>query len=319
MLRLRLLVKRILCKPAFILVLLVLPAAMLTVSLLPEKTRSTEIVSGICIDNPDALTDSFTEYLTKNASGFTFRVYDDAASMKDDVSSGSIDSGYELPSGFSESFAACDDRVKINVYTTPATAFESVSSESVYAALLRTYSGEMSVKFLEDGYGMQSDYVSDYILSRFEKYISEDEVFTISGGMSGHYDAESVPEPDNLPVDMLVYITIFVCALAGLRNYLSDKDGGVYNALPKSGRISMLINNIAAGIIPAAIINLISLICYNGAGTSVVTLLSVCLCSAASLAAALVLSLIFRSSKSYTIALPFLIICTILLAVISQL
>ena len=54
-----LLIKRILCKPFMIVVLLLIPLSMLAVSLFPDKSQSTEIVSGIFIEEPDQHTECF--------------------------------------------------------------------------------------------------------------------------------------------------------------------------------------------------------------------------------------------------------------------
>lgn len=312
--QLKLLIKRILCKPAFIPVLCLVPALMLAVSLLPEKSRSTEIVSGVYIEQSDKYTDDFEAYLLSASTGFTFRIYASPDMMKDDVASNVIDAGYVLPSGISSSMISLDSEGLISVYTTANTAFYEVSSESIYAALLHTYAADMSI-----GLAHASDsYISDYIRSRFKGYISDGEVFAISGGLSGHYEAENIVLPDTFPVRILVYITIFTAALIGLQLFYNDKENGVYLSLSSGRLFSFRIKNTATGIIPAAVINLISLICYNGASSMPQTIISVCLCSVISLIAAMLLGMIFKTCRSYTVALPFMIICTILLAVISQ-
>ena len=47
--QINLLIKRILCRPAMIVVLLVIPAVLIAVSFLPARKQSTEIVSGVYI------------------------------------------------------------------------------------------------------------------------------------------------------------------------------------------------------------------------------------------------------------------------------
>lgn len=86
---------------------------------------------------------------------------------------------------------------------------------------------------------------------------------------------------------------------------------------PEKSRI--LCKNIAAGIIPAAIISFISLIIYSGTNGCLNVLLHIAAVSVISLAAALIFRVIFRRYKIFTIALPFIIICTLLLSLLSML
>ena len=95
--QINLLIKRILCRPAMIVVLLVIPAVLIAVSFLPARKQSTEIVSGVYIESSDEHTDAFLSYLTSTSTGFTFRHYESLKDMKDDVASGRIDSAYMVP------------------------------------------------------------------------------------------------------------------------------------------------------------------------------------------------------------------------------
>ena len=146
--QINLLIKRILCRPAMIVVLLVIPAVLIAVSFLPARKQSTEIVSGVYIESSDEHTDAFLSYLTSTSTGFTFRHYESLKDMKDDVASGRIDSAYMVPDGFSESMIHSDGKRHITVYTTDGSSFQSVSEESVYAALLYAYAADMSVCML---------------------------------------------------------------------------------------------------------------------------------------------------------------------------
>lgn len=128
--QINLLIKRILCRPAMIVVLLVIPAVLIAVSFLPARKQSTEIVSGVYIESSDEHTDAFLSYLTSTSTGFTFRHYESLKDMKDDVASGRIDSAYMVPDSFSESMIHSDGKRHITVYTTDGSSFQSVSEES---------------------------------------------------------------------------------------------------------------------------------------------------------------------------------------------
>ena len=244
--QINLLIKRILCRPAMIVVLLVIPAVLIAVSFLPARKQSTEIVSGVYIESSDEHTDAFLSYLTSTSTGFTFRHYESLKDMKDDVASGRIDSAYMVPDGFSESMIHSDGKRHITVYTTDGSSFQSVSEESVYAALLYAYAADMSVCMLQDRYLANVPYdetqMSEYISDRFKGYIENEDIFTIESGLTGKYT---------------------------------------------NGCLNVLLHIAAVSVI--------------------------------SLAAALIFRVIFRRYKIFTIALPFIIICTLLLSLLSML
>ena len=306
-----------------IVVLLVIPAVLIAVSLLPARKQSTEIVSGVYIESSDEHTDAFLSYLTSTSTGFTFSHYESLKDMKDDVASGRIDSAYMVPDGFSESMIHSDGKRHITVYTTDGSSFQSVSEESVYAALLYAYAADMSVCMLQDRYLANVPYdetqMSEYISDRFKGYIENEDIFTIESGLTGKYTASTDIAPNNFPVEILVYITLFVCSLLGLQNYLRDLNCGAYSILSSRKKAGFCVKNIAAGIIPAAIISFISLIIYSGTNGCLNVLLHIAAVSVISLAAALIFRVIFRRYKIFTIALPFIIICTLLLSLLSML
>lgn len=323
--QINILIKRILCRPAMIAVLLLIPMALLTVHILPEKKQSTEIVSGIFIEAPDDYTDTFTGYLYNTTTGFTFQPYDSLSDMKDDVASGKLDAGYSFPADFSKAMIHMDKNVKVDVYTTAGSSFESVTCESVYAALLYAYATDMSVNMLEDRYISDTtgtdieDRAGRFIRERFNGYIENDDVFSINGGLSGKYTSPDKIVPNNFPAELLIYMTIFICALLGTQNYLKDLDSGVYSILPGHRKLSFCIKNIAAGIIPAAIMSFISLIIYMSSAGILYILVHIAVVSVISLAASMLAGMILRRYKVFTIAMPFVIICTLLPLLLSQL
>ena len=175
--QINILIKRMLYRPAMIAVLMLIPTALILVHVLPEKKQSTEIVSGIFIETPDEYTDSFTGYLYNTATGFTFQPYE---------SSGKLDAGYSFPVDFSQAMIHMDTNVKVDVYTSAGSSFENVTCESVYAALLYAYAADMSINMLGNQYIFNTtstdieDRADRFIRERFNGYIENDDIFSIS-------------------------------------------------------------------------------------------------------------------------------------------
>lgn len=304
-----------------VVVLLLIPLSMLAVSLLPDKSQSTEIVSGIFIEEPDEHMESFVSALKTSSTGFTFREYSSLQSMQDDTASGRIDAGYLFPAGISSDIINGTYKGKITVYTTDSTAFEEVSAEAVYAALLEVYAPDIALHMLDDdSISMGSDVNADeYIKNRYAAYIENDDIFTIKSNITGRFKAANDIQPRNFPVEIFVYITIIICALTGLQNFLKDLEGGVYAIVSPCARTSFCAKNITAGIIPAAIINLISLLIYSDAEDFLHTCILIFAVSLAGFVLCMIFRFIFRKYKAYVIAMPFIIICTILLSLLYSL
>ena len=245
--QINLLIKRILCRPAMIVVLLVIPAVLIAVSFLPARKQSTEIVSGVYIESSDEHTDAFLSYLTSTSTGFTFRHYESPKDMKDDVASGRIDSAYMVPDGFSESMIHSDGKRHITVYTTDGSSFQSVSEESVYAALLYAYAADMSVCMLQDRYLANVPYdetqMSEYISDRFKGYIENEDIFTIESGLTGKYTAI----PCFIGIMGLVFFLTFGVIGAFLQNILEvsiDALGGLVDQWMGAANVNSVLRSL---------------------------------------------------------------------------
>lgn len=316
-----LLIKRIMCKPVMLIILILIPLFLSIVHFLPERRQSTDIVSGFYIETPDSYSATFAKYLTGTSTGFVFRQYNSKEELTDDVSAGRLDSGYVLPSGISESMIKRDNSRSISVFVSPGTSFQEISSEAVYAALLKTYAADMSALMLAETYatdnpGISYDYIHEYISEHFDIYITDNDVFTISSTLSGRYISSEAIIPGTFPVNILIFITVFVCGLLGLQNYLKDLNDGIYSILPQKGRASFCAKNIAAGIIPAAIINIFSMLLYSGYDKVPEVILFIVSSSAAAFIMCILFRIAFRSYKIYMTAMPFIIICTVLLSLL---
>lgn len=322
--QLYILIKRILHKPVMDIIILIIPAIICIVNFLPEYQQSTEIKSGIYIESPDSYTNQLSSILQNDSTGFTFRSFDGEQELKDAVASNEIDSGYVFPSGLSNGIISGSSDGMITVYTSPSSAFMEVSSEAVYAALLKIYAPDMTTHMLKGTYFPEGADISapdtkEYISSHYSKYIDNNSIFSINTSLSGEFESTDSIQPRNFPVDILVYITIFICSLMGLQCYMKDMEDGVYAALSKTGRLSFCTKNIAAGIIPAAIIDIISLTIYMGSNITVYDLAGVLIVSAISFVICILLKYVFRNYKIITISMPFIIICMLLLSLLSSL
>ena len=163
------------------------------------------------------------------------------------------------------------------------------------------------------------DRAGKFIRERFNGYIENDDIFSISGGLSGKYTSPDKIVPNNFPAELLIYMTIFICALLGTQNYLKDLDNGVYSSLPGYRKLSFCTKNIAAGIIPAAIMSFISLIKYMSYASILYITVHIAVVSVISLASSMLTGMILRRYKVFTIAMPFVIICTLLPLLLAQL
>lgn len=319
-----LLIKRILTKQVMAIVLIFIPAVICTVSLLPGKVMKTEIVSGVYIEGEDEYTHKLLCRLQDSSTGFTFTAYPTGDALIKAVQSGEIDSGYIIPKGIENILTGIDKDNKISVIISDETSFDKVTSETVYASLLTIYAPHMAISMLREKYDIPDyiishDDIVSYITEHYDGYIADGDIFQINTSLSGSYKTQEYVQPNNFPVDTFVYITIFICGLTGLLCFMKDMDSGVYNALPVSGKWSFAMKNIAAGIIPAAILNLLSLLFYMRHSFNMGYIVGLVICTMLTFIICILLKCIFRSYRAYVTAMPYMIICTLLLSLLASL
>ncbi|MGN0394591.1 MAG: hypothetical protein ACI4EF_04455 [Coprococcus sp.] len=306
---LKIFIKRALCKPFTIILMLLIPLSAILFRILPEKEMTSTVETGIYIETADQYTEALTDILEEEQDGFIFVICDSKDELTDKVASGIFDCGFILPEDYTEIFINGNTSSKIAMYTSPASMFQYVSMEKLYSSMLKIYAPVMTSRFIESAYG---DSYESYIKEHFNEYINNNSVFTIN--VTGSYKlSDSKQKLNSFPVYEVSGLLIFICGLFGVLQFLRDENKHAYDRLPAGKRFIYCGINIAANIIPAATISYITLIIYGYSANAFKLFIHISIYLFICLLYSLVYRLIFRKYVVYQAALPFIIALSLLL------
>lgn len=307
------LIKRTLCKPIYIGLLLLLPAAAFLVNIIPDKSMSTNIYIGYI--NYDNSTDAnkLNELLSESTYGFIFICYDDTDKLYADVASKKLDCGYIIPENFSDTFPKDINNSMIQVICSPATTYSTVSMEVIYNNIISVYAPALVKEYYKNNdeisalYGdIQSDFIDEYY-----NYLMEgDSLFTITTNSPDTYNGRAIAS-NTFPFYGFNGLIIFIAAMMGLINYLKDNYEHIYDRIPANKRIITCIMNIFSSAIPSAALSFIALIIYNNGADILRLLLHILVYIIICTIFCILYNFIFRNYHIFSGAMPILIICTL--------
>ncbi len=302
-------IKRALCKPFTAILMLFIPLSAILVHLIPQKDMSTTIEIGIYIENPDGYAYALTNKLAKETGGFVFVICDSQEELIHHVSSGKFDCGFILPDGYTETFVNVKTENKLKMYTSPSSMFQYIALEKLYGNMLEIYAPLMTNQYISANFGESYD---DYINEQFDKYMNNNAVFTIN--VTGNHRFTTAKQKLNtFPAYELIGLLIFICSLLGVLNYMKDESCHSYDRLSSGNKLIYCIINIAAGVIPAALISSVTLIIYDSSINAPKLLLHMLAYMVICILYSLIYRLIFKKYAVYQAVLPIIITLALLL------
>lgn len=279
--------KRYLHRISFVLILLLLPLGTSLIRGL-ERKEGSEIRIAVCVGQAQSLggehaavRDSDREpaleqqlldtLLSRSGQEGMFRFYSctDEEQVKDEVASRRAECGFVFPSGLRR---LLDDKAYkrcIQVYSAPSTVAAQLSSEVVFAALIRHYDRELFARYVTDGevFGVLAGGETQEEL-REEAYRLYDA--WMGDGGTFHFQYEQVQEtasdrtvpagPVLFPVRGIVAVYVFVIGLYGAAASLMDERKGLFLALPSGSRVPCQVAGIMGPAVLAAVSGLAALI-----------------------------------------------------------
>lgn len=310
------LIKRTFYKPVYGIVLTLIPLTAIFVKSLPKQEVSTDIRSGICVEDQNIHTKALLELLCADDTGFLFIVFDSPDAVRDAVASGEIDCGYYLPAGFSETYPNDRENTRIQVYISPSTMFSDVTMEILFDNLLKVFAVPIVSHYFSADPELSDYLMPEYdeaITSIYREYMTDNSVFHIvtNGTGTGKHEEKKL---SLFPLYPFIGLLIFTSALLGLLNTLKDEDNHVYSGLTKKSRFRFCIMNIISSLIPTACIGYITLLIYGTEYTPSALALHMLVYIIICLFFTLAYRLLFSSYRRYLAALPVLLTCTILLS-----
>ena len=212
--------KRYMRKWSFLFILLLLPAGVLAAGQ-AQKKGSQDISIAISVEESgenslgDALADSLVNRPRGEDAGmFRFYLCRDEEEVKAEVASRRAECGYVIYAGLEEKLDTKSYKRSIGVYSAPSTVASSLSTETVFAALMKIYDG----KLLAD-------------------YVAENELFDPLGAPGGEAREEAAVQARELYEKWLGNGSTFrfQYQFQGQEGEHMDFDGGQTDVLPARG------------------------------------------------------------------------------------
>lgn len=156
---LALLMKRMLKKPAFVLMLIGMPILALAVSKL-EQNEGTEALIGIMIETEPQQTELASEAYEEWNQGFmsllrgqesilTYTIYESKKSLMQDVEKGELDCGFLLPYDLRDKLVAGAWQGAVTVYSSGSSYLTGIAKERIAALAFTMYSEESYVNYVK--------------------------------------------------------------------------------------------------------------------------------------------------------------------------
>ncbi len=312
------LLKRVITKYINIILMISIPLTAFIVSRMPEEKTSVDIVCGFYFEENSTGSENVSKMLLKSDSGFVFEKCDSEEELENGVAAGVYECGYYFGEGFEEAFITDNRSCQVLLYTSPSTTFDAVTSEIVYDKLLNAYSPNIAAYYLKTNPSttdLYSDEYYSYIKENYDDYMNSDKIFKITANSTGTY-SETASEINMFPVRKFMELIILFSALFGMLAFLRDNDNGVYNRLSKEGRFSFRILNILSNMTPMVISGYITLIVYEHTTNYLIyagnMLIYILIC----LVLSTCLGYIFRHYKNMLSAMPVIMICALISAIL---
>ena len=148
--------KRYMRKWSFLFILLLLPAGVLAAGQ-AQKKGSQDISIAISVEESgenslgDALADSLVNRPRGEDAGmFRFYLCRDEEEVKAEVASRRAECGYVIYAGLEEKLDTKSYKRSIGVYSAPSTVASSLSTETVFAALMKIYDGKLLADYVAE-------------------------------------------------------------------------------------------------------------------------------------------------------------------------
>lgn len=261
--------KRLLKKPSFLILLLLLPLCTFALTKLTKKTDST-IQAGVYLNltKADHLAKSTYEILLEDKDIVKFYGYQDKNRLLHDIKTKKIDCGYVLPDNLLEALDKNGSNDRIQVFYPPDSMSVKMLNEKVYGAIIQEYSFDILQKFVskEDIFSyMDSQHIQKELKSKYDHYRSNDSTFTFEYGYSknGNTDGDSsiAEHPLDylmLPIRGMLAVLILSAGFSGGLLWYTDYKNGIYQQV--SGKLSGYVQFITIWI-PVFYTGIASLLC----------------------------------------------------------
>lgn len=323
--------KRYLKKPSFLIILLLLPLGILAA----EKSRGSKeqeirIAMAVQGGSSNELGTQLMERLINRRLGedagmFRFYACRDEAQVRDDVAARRAECGYVVYEGLKEKLDTGAYRRSIGVYEAPSTVAASLSTETVFAALMEMYDKNLLMDYVErselfaalgapgSGEREQAARTSGEL---YDTRLTNGSTFRFEYSFLGQDAKKQKPSEDVpgtvFPIRGLVAVYVYITGLYGAVVLCADEKRGLFLPLSYGCRLPCRLASIAAPVAMASISGLLALWAGGSLGAPLKEIGAMAAYCAGVTAISWLLKLIFPKPQVLCCLIPFFVIGSLL-------
>lgn len=259
--------KRVLKRPFFLLLLLLIPAGMWLFH--NEETKGTDKISIALCTEGDSFNERVADELMRSASSFEYYRCGTKEELMDDVMSGRAECGYIFPSGLLKKLENGTHKRAVTVVTAPSTVTAKLASEAVFAGMFRVYGGRLLEGYAGKGEPFQ-DFQADVAWAEleplFQEYLENGSTFSFEYGTEDGSVMKTDTAKAAFPVRGIVAIFVFVMGLAAAVTAGEDEQNGLWKGVRSGRKQIYMAAQVAA---PVFLSCLSALVCLYVSGNAV--------------------------------------------------
>lgn len=305
------LVKRLLKKPGFLMILLLIPILSVCLNMAADEEKSIVKVAVASKDKSD-YAKSVVESIDRESELISYSVCQTSEEAIEMVKSQKVDTAWIIRENLEEnvnSFASGKNTVLVDVYLVEDNTFVQSSREALFGALFEKISYRMYEKTIENTVG--EGVVSEEVLKEEYEIFDKDDAIVEMKFLNSVNDILEDADYLTAPLRGLLSIVMLFCGIAAVMYFNNDDKKKVYSAISYRKRAFVMFGNNLAAMTIAGIVITIS-IAVSGIYTNFVyeTLMMILLVLAATGFCSL-LGSVFSSNTLLSAMLPSVLVLSI--------
>lgn len=309
--------KRLLLKPSFMLVLLIVPAVVVVSYFASNEERGLATIAIAAEDSKSASFEAIAKDLSSDSSAIIYKRYATREEAIQSIADGKSAYAWIFKDNFEErlaSYASGEDIVLCEIICKEETMMSKVTSEKLFGVLYKHLSKELFLDFMrEKSYPIDNAndaYLSEY----FDSYASNIKSDIISFVFLDDED-KKIEDANYLtsPLKGLLAACMLICCIAAMMYSLDDEKAGKYSMFAVSSRFFLHFTSVFSAAVLVAFVVYFSMLISGAVNHYFVDAVVLIFYALISTVFCVFLGIIFRSSKSLCVFLPVLTIVTITL------
>ncbi len=303
-----LLTKRLCKKPAFIVILVLIPILSLAMSRASEEDNGLLTVTVATDGERDTVAEEVMSSFEKKDSAVLFKVMESPEAAKTEVERGRADAAWIIPGELEDAlveYCRYSDEI-VTVYEREETSFMALSREIMYSKLFPYISRIYSEEYAEDWLSPTGEYSKEEFLEFYNKMRpGEDESFIEFKALGGIGETNTTESNHlKMPIRGLLATLVVLCGLASAMTVSEDMEKGTFSWLEERRHIWVYHASNAGACIVASAVSVVSLVFAKMAGNILYEALTAFLFALCCALFCTFIATVMRSSRRIAASVP---------------